>query len=334
VWKEKDFWYLLIGSKLEEVGGMLLLYRSLDLVQWEYMHPLLVGDISQADPYWTGTMWECPNLLDFEEKAALVISIQATPVDHLYAVYHTGAYKDHKFTSQEQGVLVHGGYFYAPQVMHLDDGRYLMWGWIKEGRSQRISEWAGWAGVMSLPLVVSLLPDGKLSVEPIQEFKTLRSQHWYFENLDLDREMSNEACTGLLDEVCGDSLEILTEFEVGGKAEFGLTVRCSPDGQEQTRIVCKLAEEQILVERRDSSVSPDVERQPSIAPLEVIPGERLKLHIFIDHSAIEIFANGGRTCLISRIYPLRPDSLGVGLFVREGDVQLNSLDIWSLESIW
>jgi beta-fructofuranosidase len=332
VWKEGEYWNLLIGSKIEDVGGMLLLYRSPDLIEWEYLHPLMVGDLSRSDPFWTGTMWECPNVLDFGDTHALLISIQATPIDPLYVVYHTGTYRDYKFVPKEQDILVHGGYFYAPQVMRLDDGRYILFAWIKEGRSQRISEWAGWAGVASLPLVVSLTHNGRLRLEPARELQTLRSDHWSFS--DYTFETNNKVSLGLLNGIQGDCLEILAEFEFEEQAEFGLRLRCSPDGQEQTRIVCKSAEGKIVIDREVSSVSPDVERAESQAPLELVPGEPLKMHIFVDRSVMDVFCNDGQTNLTSRIYPLRPDSLGIGLFVNSGNVQVKSLDIWSLKSIW
>lgn len=274
-------------------------------------------------------MWECPNLLDFGEKRVLLISLQATPVDHLYTVYHTGTCRDHTFESEAQGILIHGGTFYAPQAMQLDDGRYVLWGWLKEGRAQRISEWSGWAGVMSLPLAVSLLPDGKLGIQPVKELRALRREHWHEDELEVDREPS-----GLLNDVKGQRLEIVGEFVFEEGAEFGLRLSCSPDGREQTRIVYRSTEGQLVIERDASSLSPDVERNERTAPVTLAPEEPLKLHVFLDHSVIEVFVNDGRTCLASRVYPLRPDSLGVGLFAREGSVKAKSLDVWTLDSIW
>lgn len=333
VWREDGHWYLVIGSKIKDVGGMVLLYHSRDLERWEYLHPLMVGDVHRGDPFWTGTMWECPNLFRLGDRHVLLLSIQATPHDHLYTVYHTGAYEEQRLTPETQGILVHGGYFYAPQVMRLDDGRHVLWGWIKEGRSQRISDWAGWAGVMSLPLAVSLLPNGQVAVEPVPELQALRREHWHYESLELEP-VPETATLSLLEGIQGDTLEIVAEFEVEDDAEFGLQLRCSPDGQEQTRIVYQAAKGQIVIERENSSVSPDVERGERTAPVELADGESPKLHIFVDRSVIEIFANGGRTCLAARIYPLRPDSLGVGLFARTGIAKLKSMDIWALKPIW
>jgi beta-fructofuranosidase len=174
-----------------------------------------------------------------------------------------------------------------------------------------------------------LLPDGKLGVQPVEELQTLRREHWHYEDLDVEGGPAK-----LLAEAKGHSLEIVAEFAFEGEAEFGLRLRCSPDGQEQTRLVYRSAAGKLVIERDASSVSPDVERNDRTAPLEVARGEPLKLHVFVDHSVIEVFADEGRTCLASRVYPLRPDSLGVGLFAREGNARLNSLDIWELNSIW
>jgi sucrose-6-phosphate hydrolase SacC (GH32 family) len=165
----------------------------------------------------------------------------------------------------------------------------------------------------------------------VEELQVLRREHRHYERLEFEPEPES---LSLLEGIQGDTLEIVAEIEVEDDAEFGLRLRCSPDGQEQTRIVYQAAKGQIVIERENSSVSPDVERGERTAPVELVGGKPLKLHIFVDRSVIEIFANGGRTCLATRIYPLRPDSLGMGLFARTGTAKLKSMDIWTLKPIW
>ena len=67
--------------------------------------------------------------------------------------------------------------------------------------------------------------------------------------------------------------------------------------------------------------------------LAAAPGEPVTLHIFLDRSVIEIFADEGRTLLTGRIYPTLADSLGVALFSRGDSARLQSLDIWTMKSI-
>jgi beta-fructofuranosidase len=42
-WKQGDGYYMTVGSGVAKVGGCVLLYRSKDLKQWEYMHQLTSG---------------------------------------------------------------------------------------------------------------------------------------------------------------------------------------------------------------------------------------------------------------------------------------------------
>lgn len=65
------------------------------------------------------------------------------------------------------------------------------------------------------------------------------------------------------------------------------------------------------------------------APLELAPGEPLRLRIFLDHSIMEIFANG-RQCLTQRIYPTRSDSNGIVFFSSGGSALVRRLEAWQM----
>ena len=79
---------------------------------------------------------------------------------------------------------------------------------------------------------------------------------------------------------------------------------------------------------------PDVEsRAPEIAPVYLVPGETLRLRVFIDKSVVEVFVND-RQCLAVRVYPGRADSVGVSLRAQGADAALCSLDVWQMRSIY
>ena len=83
-----------------------------------------------------------------------------------------------------------------------------------------------------------------------------------------------------------------------------------------------------------SSLRNDVRaRTAETGPLTLTKEEPLHLRVFIDHSIVEVFANG-RQCLSVRAYPERPDSTGVSLFARGGKARLLSLSAWHMRSIW
>ena len=73
-------------------------------------------------------------------------------------------------------------------------------------------------------------------------------------------------------------------------------------------------------------------RPPEQATLERVSGEPLRLRVFIDRSVVEVFVNG-KQYLAMRVYPARPDSLGVSLLAQGQDAVLTKLDAWQMRSI-
>lgn len=325
VWREDNVWYMVIGARREGTGGLTLLYRSPDLQQWEFVRVLLAGNEATSPFFYEGTMWECPNLLDFGERRALILSIQDAQNRLHHAAYFAGAYRDHTFTPDAGGVLAHGGSFYAPQATRLADGRILLFGWLREQRPLDACVAAGWNGVMSLPLIVTMADNGGLHLAPAAELAALRSPAWTVSDLAVAPHATQPL------PVRGEALEIEVEFAENAAAEFGLIVRSSPDGAEQTRIVVRLGQGELAVQRvgdLDAGV-PAEER----APLTVAAGERVRLRVFVDASVLEIFAND--TCYMAvRLYPHRADSLGVAVFAGAAPVDVVRLTAWSLASIW
>ena len=196
--------------------------------------------------------------------------------------------------------------------------------------------------MFALPMVLSLFDDGDLLMEPVPELETLRGEHTHFSDIHLDGAEEHQ-----LDEIRGDQLEIRAVFEWASAEEFGLKVCCSPDGAEQTAIRFNLnpwsanrAPEEIrplrelILDANRSSISSEVSNRESERCTFDLPyGESIELRVFVDRSVVEVFANGCHY-LAKRIYPARPDSLGVQLFTRGGKATVRSLDVWRMGAIW
>lgn len=323
VWREGGAWHVVIGSTTAAGLGAVLHYRSDDLRRWEFLGPLFCG----ADEA-TGRVWECPDFYLLGDRYVLVTS----PVPLRRTIWFSGTYDGLAFHPQAQGTVDHGGHFYAPQTLMDAHGRRIMFGWVWEGRTPEAQRSAGWAGVMSLPRVVSLLPDGALGAEPAAEVTTLRGEHVGYEGLTL-----SSALSGVPADVGGDALEVRVIFEAGSarlreQAEaFGLAVRRSPGAEEETRIVYDCRQERLVVDRSRASLDPETTREAHSAPLPLGGGENLELRVFVDRSVIEVYANG-RACLTSRVYPTRSDSLGVALWATGGRVRVASVDAWTMAS--
>jgi beta-fructofuranosidase len=320
VWRENGTWFMLVGSGIKGKGGTALLYRSLNLIDWDYLHPILVGSAGEARQ-----VWECPSLFKLEEKDVLLFC-EYPEFAHTY--YYIGAYTDYRFRPEIRCKTDYGKYYYSAQTLLDDQGRRLMWGWIKEGRSEQSQKVSGWSGVMSLPRILSISPNGRLGMRPAPELEMLREQHYQWNDLHL-----TPSAESILSEVQGDCLEIMADIEPRPHTTFDLKVRCTPDREEQTVITYDHHSQILSVDSSRSSRSPEVERERIDAPVGDSSGETLRLHIFLDRSVLEVFASGD-VCITSRIYPSRADSLGLDLSVHHGTLKLKTLDIWTMKSIW
>ncbi len=332
VWREGDgrqdaAWYMVVGSSVHNVGGIILLYRSCDLIHWDYVRPILVGDKTQIDPLPTGTMWECPGFFRLQDRHVLLVSAMGMQGGSRYSVYWSGHYENFTFKPDVLRLLDYGReQFYAPQTFVDQAGRRLMFGWLAENRAGDALGAAGWAGIMSLPRVLTLRSDGTLGMSPAPEVWSLRGQGRRWEALQVTPERAN-----WLDGLQGDTLEIQVEFAPRAVGEFGLAVRCSPDGRERTTISYHAETQQLAVDLARSSLSTEVGLGKYSGELYLAPDEGLRLDVFLDRSVIEVYANE-RACISSRIYPTLPQSQGIDLWATE-EIRVRSVDVWEMAGI-
>jgi beta-fructofuranosidase len=184
VWREGDEWVQLMGAGIVGEGGAVLRYRSPDLREWTYDGVHLADESYSADS-WTGDVWECPDFFPLGGSHVLVASAWAEGRT-IRPFYITGRYVDGTFTPEHRERLDYGErHFYAPQSFTDTTGRRVMFGWIQEARSPASAHEVGWSGVMSLPRVVTLAPDGTVFQSPVPEVAQLRGATERHESVDL-----------------------------------------------------------------------------------------------------------------------------------------------------
>ncbi|MEV0490065.1 glycoside hydrolase family 32 protein [Streptomyces atratus] len=332
VWQEDGTWRQLIGSGIRGVGGTAFLYESEDLRSWRYVGPLLTGDASAgtaADLDWTGTMWECVDLFRIDGTDILAFSAWDEGTTH-HPLYWTGQYEGDTFTPRELHRLDYGQrYFYAPQSTRDALGRRIMLGWLQEGRDEDAMADAGWCGVMSLPRVVTLGADGLLAQAPLPELARLRRDAVHTGAFAV-----TDGTYVQLDDVRGDQFDIETTLRLAPGAVARLVVRETPDGSERTFIEAARAEDgtgTLRLRREGSSLDPAVDTEPRYGELPLTGDGTVNLRVLVDHSALEIFANG--RALAARIYPTRPDALGVGI-AAVGAVAVERFDAWQMAAVF
>ena len=334
VWKEEDYWYLISGSNLgspRDVGSSkdaAFMFRSRDMVNWDYMYPL----------YEPGEESDCatPDFFTLGKKHVLLFASHTLGIQ-----YYVGKYSNQKFIPENHGRMNYTSFGVQGKDMHFSgdlttpvswstlDGRRIMLGWISEGRTLEEQKIAGWAGIMSLPRALSLNEQGLLDVEPIKELEVLRRNLQVVRNVRIGSDSSV-----WLDKISGNQIELAVQFSGSTTGKVGLNVCCSKDGKEKTSIIYDYSEQQLELNVEHSSLNAEfVGRKSQIVPLPLYKDGVLKLRIFIDRSVVEVFTENGE-CLTKRIYPSKQDSVGVSVFAKDSDSELEYLKAWSMASVW
>jgi beta-fructofuranosidase len=309
LWKEGDHWMMILGSGILHKGGVILLYSSRDLRQWTYLHPLVQGSPGSnksVNPVDTGEMWECPDFFPLGDKHVLLISTMGR------VRWKVGTYANQVFTPEKEGVVDWGAYYAAKTMLDADSNR-ILWGWITETRPDAELIAAGWAGAMSLPRVLSLNSNNELQMEVAPAVQQLRAAH-----TSITHDPSPMARQKLLDSLRVYDLATELKLEFHPKTEnFEIRLQ-SKSGENFVAISC--ATKSAGLELRVDNVS---------APLSGASGSPVQLHMFLDGSVLEVFANG-TTSLTKRVYRIPSSPLMLKL---RGDVELTSLDAWQITPI-
>lgn len=289
-WKDGDIWYLGVGSGFTKVGGCVLLYRSHDGRNWEYLHPLAQGTWnggSMTNPVDTGEMWECPDFFPLGDKHVLLYSVERK------VYWEVGVFdkSDLKFHSETKGLLDHG-YYYAMKSMADEKGRRILWGWVEESRTADECLAAGWAGSMALPRVLTLGDDNRLRMEVPAEFGSLRRQTQAVSGHSSEAALQAGLAKLSIKDRAG---EIVYKFKPGAES-CGLELRTA-----------SAASPLLAIQYNGTSGSPALMIGEKALPLSPDGGEST-VHLWIDGSVIEIIVDG-REALTWRDFTPSPDSI-------------------------
>ena len=300
LWREDGRWMLILGSGFRNRGGAILLYSSPDLRNWTYLHPLVEGAPSgkqAANQVDTGDMWECPDFFPLGNKHVLLISTMGK------VRWKVGTYRKQRFTPEKEGVVDWGSY-YAAKTMLDREGNRILWGWITETRPDADLVAAGWAGVMSLPRVMSLGHRGELQTEVASAVAILRGPN------------SGATHTGGFDDVRIENLAAEIKIRLRPRAAECRLLLNSEKGGFLSLVITKQAEGRSLQVNKIS------------APLSGGSDSPVDLHIFIDGSVIEIFANGA--AITARSYEIPSGPLRLRL---QGAAGVQSVETWEMKPI-
>jgi beta-fructofuranosidase len=338
IWKQDGKYYILNGNLLvlnkygrkpdapaAMKGDRLYLLESEDLEDWQYK-----GSFYERNPAWTEDSEDnmCPSFLPLpsspdggpaSDKHLLLFISHNKGCQYYVGDYDT---TNQRFIPNNHGRMtwVDNTYF-APEALVDDQGRQIMWAWLTDNPQDEKAQ--GWSGVYGLPRSLWLGDDGTLRMRPVKELEMLRCAPLAWEDIELA-----DGDTKVLRGVVGDSCELEVIVDPSSTAQqVGAKVRASADGTEETLLYYDTQKKELVFDATQSGIQG--RKQVERAPLDLKPGEALKLRVFVDRSVVEVYAND-RQAICRRVYPGRVDSLGVLLFAKGGAASVPSVKAWEM----
>jgi beta-fructofuranosidase len=340
IWKKDGVYYSLSGSVgyTGPAGKPVpaeYLFRSKDLVKWEFMHQFLEDDHFTR----VGDDGACPYFWPIGHRHILIFFSHMSSSQYLIGDYDK---QRDKFRATAHGrfdfgPMLHGA-VQAPSAVPDGKGGIIV---IFNVNSAMAAKGAGNA-IMSLPRRLTLIGEDELGVEPAGDIESLRGEPKRIGEMTLP---ANQEI--VLPGIAGNAMEINAEIDPKNAPTVELNVLRSANKEETTRILLFREREissrfmppqqklsVVTVDNSRSSQLPDVlSRPPESATLLLGPEEPFKLRVFIDRGIVEVFVNG-RLCIGMRVHPGREDSVGVSILAQGQEARLKSLTAWPMKGIF
>lgn len=316
------------------------LYGSADLKRWSHL-----SDFGPAGA--TGGIWECPALFQVPVadtgRLAWVLQVDLNPgsvAGGSGGQYFLGTFDGTRFTPREGRDLSeprwvdHGPDFYAAipwSNIPASVGRTPWLGWMNNWRYAEQIPTSPWRSAMTIPRSVTLRSvegEPRLVQQPVSELEQLREDPVQVS----ERSVTSETIRLPADAGGGRTVEFVAVFAPESADTVGVNVCVGPD--EKTVVGYDSENKTVFVDRRMSGRTDfdDGFAARDDAPLTPVEG-RVKIHILIDRSSLEVFANDGARVLTHRIFP-SPSSTATEVFARNGTARLVRFTAWTLRSIW
>lgn len=377
IWKHEKYYYSLsAGIEPYRPEGKHVaaeyLFRSKNLIDWEYLHPFIEGDRFTV----LGDDGACPYFLPLGDRYILVFFSHMTGSQYLLGEYDTDK---QKFIVDSHGKFNFGATFpggiHAPTatvdgkgiltMFNMNPGKYNPSPnhYLKDYFGDEIKKNEGnfmnsWDQIMTLPRRITLENSYKINISPICEIEKLRGKHKNYQDLLIK---ANDPL--VLPGICGRSIELSIAFKPSSASLFEINVLSSIDHSEYTRICYfhkrgniyrepietnrdshlvmstqisrKIEHESILtLDTSRSSILPDVlSRPPESAPVLIKDDEIVELRVFIDCSVVEVFINK-QQCIATRVYPSSIKNKEIFFLSLGHDTLVKKIDCWQMKSIY
>jgi len=309
-------------------NGAVIIYKEKPEGGWECL-----GEV-KTDYYDFGYMWECPNLLQFEDMDVLIVCPQGVPHEELKYQNHclAGYFIGH--FSVDSLDMIHGKFheldkgfdFYSPQVF-ANEARHIMVGWVGMPDLVDTVETAkdGWLYSLTMPRELTI-HQGKVRSQPVKEMEALRGERTDIDvsnaqNIPVKLPRGSESIVNI---TFGDARQV--EISVNWGAEK-FVMQYNRDNQIITldRNGMKLGGKGI----RPFSDGKNTDVNIGVRKFKLFTNLELNFRLFVDESVIELFLQDGEEACSLLIYP-EEDVAPVLEFKADKPIQRVAGRVWQL----
>src|SRR6185437_8516891 len=311
-------------------------FESRDLIHWKAL-----SDFGPTGA--TGGAWECPDLFELpvtgtaEKRWVLVVNINPGGVAGGSGTqYFIGRFDGTRFTNEnaasQQLWMDYGkDYYAAVSYFGAPDSRRIMIGWFSNWQYANDTPETDWRGAMSLPREITLAKTSsgiRIRQLPVRELQSLRGTA-AVQSGPVDMNVANKL---LQNGIAGSkAVEMEITFDPASARRFGVAV--FKGDHKQALVGVDRDKSTVFIDRRNSGLVDFNKDFPCRSDGPVHVSKSVTLHIFLDKSSIEVFANDGETTLADRVYP-GTTGAGGSIFSEGGEVRIYSLKVWRLDSAW
>ena len=327
VFWHQDHWVMLLAA-----GNDILFYQSSNLKQWERCGSF-GGGYGSTDGVWeTPDLFQLPVTNDSDSRWVLTVGVgNGHPAGGSGTQYFIGDFDGENFISENSKETTlwvdHGADYYAPQSWNDEpNGRRIMIGWMSNWQYANLTPTSTWRGSFSTPRELSLAQTRngiRLVQNAIPELQSLRGTHTHRQDEIIHP--NND----LTDTVRADAFEIEVEFQLTANVKhFGICLRVGAG--EETIISYSVAEQTLTLDRIHSGQVNFAENFARAHSTPLAPvNDIIRLHVFVDSTSVEVFANGGLTVLTECIFP-SSQNRGMKIFTDGGPIRMNRFDMYQL----
>ncbi len=301
-----SYWSVIVGRPKEQ-GGAVLLYRSDNLIHWDYVGIIDESDIGREE------IWECPDLFKLQDTDVLILSIIDLQQTNMHPTIYKLGNVDLENSRGEWNYtrdLDCGFSFYAPQTFLDSKGQRIMIGWMSPwDADDAVRLENGWAGMMATPRVLTI-EDGRLVQKPVDSIVQLRQDNGEYIK---EKVIDNESLS--FDNVSGQHFDLSFEVDISEADSF--TIELAKGKKNSTQLSYNVHTHEWIFDSNDiRKVQEDC------------PRENLEFRVLMDRYSIEIFADGGKRVFTAFIDP-DEDARDI-VFLCEGKTALYNVEFYAL----